>query len=77
MKDSEQSHTETGDVANAERPIPRAPVPVSVEELLGTTQHVVPSVKSPAEQLAETVEIAEISRNAAQAEAPQDEEEGT
>lgn len=77
VKDSEQSHTESGDVANAERPIPRAPVPVSVEELLGTTQHVVPSVKSPAEQLAETVEIAEISRNAAQAEAPQDEEEGT
>ncbi len=77
VKDSEQSHTETGDAANAERPIPRAPVPVSVEELLGTTQHVVPSVKSPAEQLAETVEIAEISRNAAQAEAPQDEEEGT
>ena len=77
VKDSEQSHTESGDLANAERPIPRAPVPVSVEELLGTTQHVVPSVKSPAEQLAETVEIAEISRNAAQAEAPQDEEEGT
>lgn len=74
---SEQGQTESGDSSHAERPIPKAPVPVSVEELLGTTQHVVPSVKSPAEQLAETVEIAEISRNAAQAEAPQDEEEGT
>lgn len=74
---SEQGQTESGDSSHAEHPIPKAPVPVSVEELLGTTQHVVPSVKSPAEQLAETVEIAEISRNAAQAEAPQDEEEGT
>lgn len=68
VKDSEQSHTESGDSSHAERPIPKAPVPVSVEELLGTTQHVVPSVKSPAEQLAETVEIAELSRSAVHAE---------
>uniref|UniRef100_UPI0023F1B807 cell division protein PerM n=1 Tax=Schaalia cardiffensis TaxID=181487 RepID=UPI0023F1B807 len=65
---SEQGQTESGDSSHAERPIPKAPVPVSVEELLGTTQHVVPSVKSPAEQLAETVEIAELSRIAVHAE---------
>ena len=65
---SEQGQTESGDSSHAERPIPKAPVPVSVEELLGTTQHVVPSVKSPAEQLAETVEIAELSRSAVHAE---------
>lgn len=65
---SKQGQTESGDSSHAERPIPKAPVPVSVEELLGTTQHVVPSVKSPAEQLAETVEIAELSRSAVHAE---------
>lgn len=65
---SEQGQTESGDSSHAEHPIPKAPVPVSVEELLGTTQHVVPSVKSPAEQLAETVEIAELSRIAVHAE---------
>lgn len=68
VKASEQGQTESGDSSHAERPVPKAPVPVSVEELLGTTQHVVPSVKSPAEQLAETVEIAELSRIAVHAE---------
>lgn len=39
------------------RTAPTAPIPVSVDELLGTSEHVIPKVKSPAEQAAETREL--------------------
>lgn len=52
-------------VPEEERPAPTAPIPVSIEELLGTSEHVVPAVKSPAEQAAQTAELAALTKDAA------------
>lgn len=57
--------TGAADAPEEDRPAPTAPIPVSIEELLGTSEHVVPAVKSPAEQAAQTMELAALPEDAA------------